>query len=90
LKEKWLKLAGDVLEQHGKMMAGAKCNDWNYPDNWNGEEIEEFYKAVESWSGDPRFKESGYVPDWMAIKFLANELKKEKNGRENTDPRNIG
>lgn len=78
LKPKWLKLAGELLEQASHEFANHGCNDWNFPNNWTENERKEIVQAMHEDNGNPEEFDPEHlsVPDWWIMAFLAGRLKK--------------
>lgn len=46
MKQKWLKLAGEMLRDHAENLGNRGCNDWNWPADWTPEERLEFARMM--------------------------------------------
>jgi hypothetical protein len=76
MKNKWLKLAGDLLEKGSDLLSNKSCNDWDFPADWSEEEKIEFVQSMFQQNGNPQEFDSSNlnVPDWWVASFLSQQL----------------
>ena len=77
IKDKWLKLTGELLKVASYEFSDHICNDWNFPEDWSNEEKIEFVKAMYEDNGNPEDFDPNHlhVPDWLVMSFLGSKLK---------------
>lgn len=87
MNEKWLKLAGKLLEKASEEFSNHGCNDWKFPVDWTVEERREIVKKMYEENGDPENYDPKHlhVPDWWIMSFLADQLKGKKNGKSGSN-----
>ena len=90
MNEKWLKLAGELLEEASDTLSNNGCNDWKWPPDWSlmdrnelcvqmisdntGRSPEEFNKV--DLEELERMQKGTYgPPDWWIAAFLAGRMK---------------
>lgn len=73
-KEK--RLAANMLSDYSASLGNNGCNDWEFPEDWTTEEIQEFCKRYHAWNGDPEeyMPEHLHLPDFAVASFLAYQM----------------
>ena len=86
MPDKWLKLAGEMLELASDQFSNHGCNDWRWPDDWTQKEREGLAKAMTVQNfGRPMTQEEEQdavdiakcefgPPDWWVMDFLGQKL----------------
>jgi hypothetical protein len=79
MNEKWLKLAGDLLEKASEEFSNHGCNDWKFPGDWSLEEKRELVKAMHEENRSPGDYNANQLdmPDWWVMSFLGKYLRGE-------------
>lgn len=77
MNSKWLQLVAAFLDKASDKFANHGCNDWEFPKDWTLADRQELVKAI--WADDGSLADYDpkrlYVPDWLVMRFLANQLK---------------
>lgn len=77
IKNKWLLIAADFLEQASDEFSNHGCNDWDFPDDWTEKEKQEFVKKMYEDNGDPENYNPNHLdmPNWWVMGFLAGKIR---------------
>ncbi len=72
-----LRLAADFLRELADRMSNDRCNDWEYPEDWSGDERREFVRQYHEFNGDPEEFDPTRtrLANFCAVALLAHKLR---------------
>lgn len=89
IPNKWLSLAGDMLDIAAERFANRGCSDWSWPEDWSPDDRREFAEALvaanvkrapdkltaaDRADVEAMCKSDYGPPDWWVMAFLAGKL----------------